>query len=78
MFIQCIRKNKPTKLKRESYKILPRPLAINEADFEIKIPSIKIKSESFIVCCDMKILYYFSEALNVTTFKKDLKIIMIY
>ncbi|WZY76563.1 LOW QUALITY PROTEIN: hypothetical protein YC2023_022947 [Brassica napus] len=44
VFIQCIRKNKPTKLKRESYKILPRPLAINEADFEIKIPTINSSS----------------------------------
>lgn len=66
------------KLKREFYKILLCLFVINEVDFEIKILSIKIKLESFIVCCDMKILYYFSEVLNVIIFKKDLKIIMIY
>jgi len=38
MFIQCIGKNKPTNIKKESYKIYSRPLTINEADFENEIP----------------------------------------
>lgn len=39
------RKNNPTNLKKESYKIYQCPLAINEADFENETPGEKIHLE---------------------------------